>query len=559
MLTVKVTTCAPQWPWARQTPSGLLVWEDISFLVDQEVEDCDAWVVFESLPNTQTTRCPSDRTLLITAEPSSIGAYPHEFVDQFSRVMTSRDDLVHPKIICRQQGHPWFIEKNYDELLSLPPPLKHADICLITSDKLFTQGHRDRLRFALDLKARMGGKVDLWGRGIRDFSSSWDLLSNYRYVIVLENLIAQDWLTEKLPDALLAWCVPIYVGCPNLSDYFPTDGLIEINSLDVDAMVRILENLLSDPLSYESRLPAVKQAREHYLNHLQFFANLAPVIREMCSGSESSKSKKTIYSAHDLTQMRSVSRKRVSIIPRIQRFAARALRFPARRMLKLADYINLFPSPPTPILPPSLPVPSLKQVAHASWVCADGDRTLRMDYAIKANEIVLDVGGFEGQWASDIFARYLCTIHVFEPVPQFAKSIRERFESNSNIQVHQAALGNRNDSISISIDGDASSMLLNGEKGINIPLWSCSELIWKNKWDEIALVKINIEGAEYELLEHLIETGLITRIRDIQVQFHDFVPDAHPRMLAIQERLRHTHQLTYYFPFIWENWRRNDS
>lgn len=559
MLKVKVTTCAPQWPWVRQTLSGSLVWEDISFIVDQEVEDCDAWVVFESLPNTQTTRCPSDCTLLITAEPSSIGSYPQEFVDQFSRVMTSRDDLVHPNILRRQQGHPWFVEKNYDELLSLPPPVKHADICLITSDKLFTQGHRDRLRFALDLKARMGEKVDLWGRGIRDFSSSWDLLSSYRYAIVLENLVAHDWLTEKLPDALLAWCVPIYVGCPNLSDYIPTDGLIEMNSLDVDAMVRTLENLLSDPMNYERRLPAIKQAREHYLNHQQFFANLVPVVREMCSSSESSSSKKTIYPVHDLPQKRSVFHDSVSIIPRFQRFAARALRFPARRMLKLADYINLIPSPHPPILPSPLPVPSLKQVAHASWVCADGDNTLRMDYAIKSNEIVLDVGGFEGQWASDIFARYLCAVHVFEPVPQFAKSIQQRFHNNSNIHIYEAALGNRNDSISISIDGDASSTLLIGERDINISLLSCSELILKNGWDEIALIKINIEGGEYELLEHLIETGLITRIRNIQVQFHDFVPDAHPRMLAIQERLRQTHQLTYYFPFIWENWRRNDD
>lgn len=203
-------------------------------------------------------------------------------------------------------------------------------------------------------------------------------------------------------------------------------------------------------------------------------------------------------------------------------------------------------------------MPSLKQVAHGSWVRANGDQTLRLNYAIEANEIVLDVGGFEGQWASDIFARYLCAVHVFEPVPHFAESIRRRFAKNPSIHIYEAALGNRNDNLSISIDGDASSALLVGDRDISVALWSCSAFIQNNGWGEIALVKINIEGGEYELLEHLIETGLIDRIRNIQVQFHDFVPDAYPRMFAIQQKLRLTHELTYYFPFIWENWKRRE-
>ncbi len=70
----------------------------------------------------------------------------------------------------------------------------------------------------------------------------------------------------------------------------------------------------------------------------------------------------------------------------------------------------------------------------------------------------------------------------------------------------------------------------------------------------IDLMKINIEGAEYDLLEYLIASGLVRRIRRFQIQFHDFVLDAEARMLAIQEQLASTHRVTYQFPFIWENW-----
>src|SRR5689334_17644087 len=90
MLNVKLTTCAPQWPWGRQTPAGSFVWEDMRFHVDQEVEECDAWIVFESLAGPQTTRCPPGRTVFITGEPESIGSYQPSFLDQFARVVTGR-------------------------------------------------------------------------------------------------------------------------------------------------------------------------------------------------------------------------------------------------------------------------------------------------------------------------------------------------------------------------------------------------------------------------------------------------------------------------------------
>ena len=76
--------------------------------------------------------------------------------------------------------------------------------------------------------------------------------------------------------------------------------------------------------------------------------------------------------------------------------------------------------------------------------------------------------------------------------------------------------------------------------------------------ERIDLMKINIEGGEYDLLEHLIKTGWIDKIINIQVQFHDFVENAEARMLAIQNDLAKTHELTYQYKFVWENWRLKD-
>lgn len=568
MLNVKLTTCTPGWPWARQTPGGSFVWGDMHFHVDREVEACDAWVIFESLPGPQTTRCPPGCTVFITGEPDGIGQYDQRFLDQFARVVSGRTDISHPGLVRRQQGHPWFIEKSYDELLGLQAPTKSADVCLITSDKVFTPGHRERLQFALDLKARLGPRLDVWGRGLRDFTSSWDVLSRYRYAVVLENQAGPDWLTEKLPDALLAWCSPLYYGCTNIAEYMPAGSWIDLPGLDAPAAADLLTQLLADPGDYERRLPAIASGRRHYLQQLQFFANAAAIVRELVAASAGAAAEVCLYPlgavpeppppAPDLQPQESGSG--------LDRKVAGALRVASWRLMQWADALRpLLPPVPAPTPAPTqapilsaTPAPSLKQVSHSSWVRARGDQTLRLDYVIAPGEVVLDVGGFEGQWASDIFGRTLCTVHVFEPVPHFAAAIRERFAANPNVHLHETALGGADATLSISVEGDASSTLLEGEHSIEVPVRCFADVVCEEGWTEIALMKVNIEGGEYELLEHLLDAGLASRVRNLQVQFHDFVPDAQRRMLAIQERLRATHELSWYFPFIWESWRRKD-
>ena len=70
------------------------------------------------------------------------------------------------------------------------------------------------------------------------------------------------------------------------------------------------------------------------------------------------------------------------------------------------------------------------------------------------------------------------------------------------------------------------------------------------------LIKINIVGEEYEVLEILLKNNMISIFKNIQVQFHDFIVDnAKERMIAIQKKLALTHVLTFQYEFVWENWK----
>jgi hypothetical protein len=79
------------------------------------------------------------------------------------------------------------------------------------------------------------------------------------------------------------------------------------------------------------------------------------------------------------------------------------------------------------------------------WFAEDGDYTYRLNYdSLDKNSIVVDLGGYKGQWASDIFSKYQSRVFVFEPVAAYFNFIKDRFKANPNISVFQLALGNRN-------------------------------------------------------------------------------------------------------------------
>jgi FkbM family methyltransferase len=190
------------------------------------------------------------------------------------------------------------------------------------------------------------------------------------------------------------------------------------------------------------------------------------------------------------------------------------------------------------------------------WQKADGDNTYRLSYEeLNEDSVVFDLGGYKGEWTGQIFSMFGCCIFVFEPVSTFFHQIRERFKRNKKINVFSFGLGNKNIQQTIYLHAEASSVhRKNGVPEI-ITIKNFESFLQENNINKIDLLKINIEGGEYDLLEFLIEKNLIRKIKNIQVQFHNFVPDAVRRMANIQQALSATHTPTYQYKFIWENWK----
>ena len=194
---------------------------------------------------------------------------------------------------------------------------------------------------------------------------------------------------------------------------------------------------------------------------------------------------------------------------------------------------------------------------YERWLNDYGDTTLRLDYNLGPDSVVVDAGGYTGQWAEDINRRYNSTVHIFEPISTLCEGIASRFNNNRKVIVHKYALGRQNCELNISVNSDSSSTFdFNAEKTETIRCIDVKRFFESAKIDKVDLLKINIEGGEYDLLERLIELDILNMISNLQIQFHRFIPDCMIRRKDIQTALSATHEQNWNYDWIWENWKK---
>jgi FkbM family methyltransferase len=167
--------------------------------------------------------------------------------------------------------------------------------------------------------------------------------------------------------------------------------------------------------------------------------------------------------------------------------------------------------------------------------------------------VVIDGGGYVGDWTARVTKECDPHVIVYEPIPEFCHRIVDRFARNPKVEVRPIGLGAKSVARQFTIAGDASGMFDASGASANLPVADVHEEF--SRFERIDLVKLNIEGGEYEVLERLMETSAISKIVRLHVQFHLCVPDATKKYGRIRRRLKLTHRLVWRYPFVWEEWR----
>jgi FkbM family methyltransferase len=174
-----------------------------------------------------------------------------------------------------------------------------------------------------------------------------------------------------------------------------------------------------------------------------------------------------------------------------------------------------------------------------------------------SDSLVYDVGGYTGEWAHIMHHKYCARIEIFEPVSQFVSVLQQRFENNRKITINHYGVSGHAGAAPIALLGDGSSVFKQENRTrMEICQFKAIDDVLREKGDQqIALMAINIEGAEYDLLDKLLDTEKHTQIDNILIQFHKVSSDSSKRRRTIQERLKSSHYQTFSYDYIWENWR----
>ena len=95
-------------------------------------------------------------------------------------------------------------------------------------------------------------------------------MEKYKFIICFENKSQPNYFTEKLINAHYGKTIPIYWGCPNVSDYINMDAILylphKFTKLDVDQLIEKIKFLDNDEFAYNQMYeqPLFKKIPEEF-------------------------------------------------------------------------------------------------------------------------------------------------------------------------------------------------------------------------------------------------------------------------------------------------------
>jgi len=181
---------------------------------------------------------------------------------------------------------------------------------------------------------------------------------------------------------------------------------------------------------------------------------------------------------------------------------------------------------------------------------------------LNEDSVVIDVGGETGIWSMKMFSKYKPKLYIFEPHPGAVRILYENVK-DKKANIFQYGLGSKNFVTQLSDSGMGSSIFNSSpdfeqSKKFDIEIRDIKEVFEDLSLESVDLIKINIEGGEYDLVPRMIETGIVNKCKVIRIQFHDWIPDAFAMRKKIVKELSKTHEVEWSFPLVWESWIRKD-
>ena len=242
-----------------------VTWIDIEFDFECEIHHC--------FPRTGSSPT-AFKVLNITTEPSKWCISSEELrkvAHNFDLILTYRDELADlPNVKFLLFGGCHVHQK---------PQVKRFEVSFLYSVGLNNDMSGYQLRKRVwEIKRSLPQTFKYFSSAIRppvENDNPWpyaakDKLFESMFSLIIENTSERNYFTEKIIDAFQTYTVPIYWGCPNISDYFDENGIICFD--DVNELMQLIGNLTVD--DYYSILESVSHNYNESLKYKDILSNM---------------------------------------------------------------------------------------------------------------------------------------------------------------------------------------------------------------------------------------------------------------------------------------------
>lgn len=263
---------------------GCAKFGDIVFTTE-EVDEADLAVIVNFSP--YDLKMKAKEAWIFHHEPSNYKYFAHwmkayKYADRVFGSWKKDKKLKNP--VQEQTSIFWGCPGDYQyyKNLDIGRGTKKFELCAITSSKTAFAGHKERLEFLYALKEKFKGtelEFDIKGKGICEIKTKDELLIPSKYTLAIENTSEPHYFTEKITDAFLCGCMPIYYGAPNIFEYFPEGSLIKLEKLDAEYAAKIIKEAIENDF-YGKNYDKLAMAKDLVLNKYNFFINIAEKISE---------------------------------------------------------------------------------------------------------------------------------------------------------------------------------------------------------------------------------------------------------------------------------------
>lgn len=186
--------------------------------------------------------------------------------------------------------------------------------------------------------------------------------------------------------------------------------------------------------------------------------------------------------------------------------------------------------------------PKTEKLGYGEWDVATDGEYLVIKTFIKEGDVLIDAGAHVGDWSELAFnhTQGKSSIYAFEPVPTFFKKLTNRLP-----QVHcfNVALGATEKEAVMNYyyeESEGCSSLFERKvlasipvKKITVPVISLDTFCNAKSIDHIDFLKIDVEGAEWDVLQGANNLIKNKKIEAIQFEYGGTFPDAHITLFQV--------------------------